>query len=108
MVTFAVQQGVTVRIANGTGRHNMAHRMQHYFGTLGLAARSLINTPSGDRRQSTIYYSRGQEKTADALARLLPISVRTIGLSNSNGVVELMLAPDLVGFDGTLIERRNG
>lgn len=98
---------VTVRIANLTNRHNMAHRFQHYFDALGVPVHHLVNESTTERRQSAIYYSRGQEKTAEALARLLPISVRTIGLSNDFGVIELMLAPDLEPFDRSLVERRS-
>ena len=92
---------VAIRIANGTGRYNMAHRFQRYLANKGVAVDHLVNE-RGERRQSTIYYSRGLEKAAEALAKLLPVPVRTVGLSNNDGAVELILAPDLAGFDQKL------
>jgi hypothetical protein len=93
---------VTVRIANLTGRAHMARRFAQYLGGQGMAAHHLINVQYDNRQQSTIYYSRGLEDAAKALARLVPVPVRMFALPNDYRTVELMLAPDLEEFDRTL------
>ena len=80
----------------------MAHRFQAFLAKKGVSVNHLVNEPANERRQSTIYYSRGLEKAARSLARLLPVPVRSVGLSNNDGALELILAPDLVGFDQKL------
>jgi hypothetical protein len=93
---------VTVRIANLTGRARMARRFAQYLGGQGMAAHHLINVQYDNRRQSTIYYSRGLEGAAKALAQLVPVPVRILALPNDYRTVELMLAPDLEEFDRAL------
>ena len=100
-----------VRVANSTGRQNMAHRFQDYFAGHGVPVKHLVNLPGDHRGQSTVYYSRGLEKPAAEMARMLPVPVRMVGLSNNFGEVELILAPDLESFDKKLADgsdaRRN-
>lgn len=93
---------VTLRIANLTGRPHMARRFAGYLESHGMPSRHLINVQNDNRAQSTIYYSRGLENAAKALARLVPVPVQMFGLSNDYHTVELMLAPDLQEFDRSL------
>lgn len=98
---FAVP--IHLRIANGTGRNDMALRFGHYLGGLGVPTGRLLNASGRDK--SVIYYSRGLKPEAEAIARLLPVSVRTVGLANDYHTVELILASDLAGFDARLVRR---
>jgi hypothetical protein len=91
-----------VRVSNGTGRRLMATRFARYFGEHGLNVRKIANANSFDYRRTMIFYNPDQRAQAEALAAVLPFSVRLVEAKQGRGQIELVLGFDLLSVDNSL------
>jgi hypothetical protein len=91
-----------IRVSNGTGRRLMAGRFAAYFRDHGLAVRRIANANSFDYRRTVIFYNPDQRTNAEALAAVLPFSVRLVEAKQGRGQIELVLGFDLLTIDDAL------
>jgi tetratricopeptide (TPR) repeat protein len=102
----AQSAGAKLRIANGSGRHWMAHRFKWYFATRGLQVGQLVNASSYGQRTSRLYYHNGRRDAAESVAELLPIGVKLVELRKFSSAMDLVVGTDLNKFDIELVARR--
>jgi len=91
--------GAKLRIANGSGRHWMAHRFKQYFASRGLNVGTLLNASSFGRPSSVLYYDSDVRVAAQSVAELLPASVRLVEIRGPTGKMDLVMGKNLDPFD---------
>jgi len=91
--------GAKLRIANGSGRHWMAHRFKQYFASRGLNVGTLLNASSFGRPSSVLYYDSDVRAAAQSVAELLPASVRLVEVRGPTGRMDLVMGRNLDPFD---------
>ena len=86
---------MAVRLTNASGHPDYAGNARAWLGSRQVKVSHVGTAPGAASPVSTIFYSQGKKEEADRLAAALPRSVRTIGLSNNLGAVELVMGTDL-------------
>lgn len=89
-------------IVNGSGRSQMAHHLQQYLATHGIAAQRLVNARRFDRKLSVVFYHPDSRETAVAVAGAIPVRVMLVELKSPARSVEFVAGSDLDRFVGTL------
>lgn len=96
----------SIEVSNGAGRLRMAWRMGQYLEANKFAVSGLTNAASFSNMTSVIYYRAGTRRSAERLARTLPISIPLKPFKREHGAdLRIKLGGDLLEYDRTLIKR---
>lgn len=97
---------VGIEVSNGAGRSRMAWRMGQYLDARSFKIANLTNAASFANQTSVIYYRAGARRSAEQLAKTLPISVPLKPFDGKPGVdLRIKLGGDLLEHDRILIKR---
>jgi len=72
----------------------------------GIAKFQLSNADSFTKHVTTLFFKPGTKGEADALAKMLPVSIRLVPRMEQRTELHLELGADLLGFDVKLISAR--
>lgn len=91
-----------IEVSNGTGRLDMAKRMQGFLQDEGVPVRWLSNANHYSHLLTTVFYKAEFVSQAESLASLLPAHVKLEARDEQRADIEVELGGDLLDFDAEL------